>query len=92
MIFTIDGKAIKACFEKLSDKTLRLAILPVGEAVDHVFSTHDLAEGEWGKSCIEISNFDLEEVIRIGCFEINWEVSSNYLSLREKGIYFFSHW
>jgi alpha-glucosidase (family GH31 glycosyl hydrolase) len=85
MIFTIDGKAIKACFEKLSDKTLRLAILPVGEAVDHVFSTHDLAEGEWGKSCIEISNFDLEEVIRIGCFEINFEIKPIRFKISRNG-------
>ncbi len=66
--FSIGGVPVKACFEALSDKTLRISLLPAGESVKDVFATLDLAERSWnepGQSLTDACK------LRAGNFEID---------------------
>ena len=47
MEFRISGEKVKICLQEISDKTLRLSLLPAGKSVREVFSTLDLADREW---------------------------------------------
>lgn len=52
-MFKIQNSPVKFCFNAISDKTLRISVLPVEESVTNVFSTIDLTDQyDWNDSPI----------------------------------------
>ena len=47
MCFIISDIRVKVCLQPLSDKTVRVSVLPAGERVTDVFATLDLRDGCW---------------------------------------------
>ncbi|MCL2397728.1 MAG: DUF5110 domain-containing protein [Defluviitaleaceae bacterium] len=65
----IDGVPVKVCFEALTCKTFRVAILPVEESVKDVFSTLDLDEDrQWNEPPIATHGGEGEAAYKIDGF------------------------
>ena len=58
MEFRISGEKVKICLQEISDKTLRLSLLPAGESVREVFSTLDLADREWPEPSLSLGSLE----------------------------------
>jgi len=55
---TIAGISVKLCMDTVSEKTLRISVLPSEESVKEVFSNLDLDSRVWGESPIAIKRSD----------------------------------
>lgn len=70
MSYTILGHKIKLCFQTLSDRTLRMAVLPEGESVKEVFSTLDLDGRSWQEPAVCLTGGEGVGEIRVGEFDV----------------------
>ena len=79
MEFRISGEKVKICLQEISDKTLRLSLLPAGKSVREVFSTLDLADREWPEPSLSlgslknVKNDGVSKALRIGNFTVKLE-------------------
>lgn len=71
MSFSISGVQVKVCLQLLSDKTLRVAVLPCGESVKEVFSTLDLRSGDWPEPDIVTDGADGNTRFTVGDFTVD---------------------
>lgn len=70
MNYTILEKEVKVCFQALSDKTVRMSMLPVGESVKDIFSELDLDSREWTEPSTVLNGSEGVEQISVGDFWI----------------------
>ncbi|MCL2060985.1 MAG: hypothetical protein FWH01_18310, partial [Oscillospiraceae bacterium] len=54
-MFTIGNEPVKVCLGAISENTLRVSILPVGESVAEVFSAIDLDKRDWDMPSISLT-------------------------------------
>ncbi|MCL2058169.1 MAG: DUF5110 domain-containing protein [Oscillospiraceae bacterium] len=66
-MFTIGNEPVKVCLGAISENTLRVSILPVGESVAEVFSAIDLDERDWDMPSISLTGAEGASPYMIGC-------------------------
>lgn len=80
MGYRISGGEVKLCFQLISNKTLRMSILPVEESVKDVFSTLDLDDRNWGEPSTVLSGGEGIQRLRVGDFQVS--ISENPLRVQ----------
>ena len=75
MAYQINGQNIKLCFQTLSSKTLRMAVLPVGESVKDIFSTIDLDDRVWEEPSTMLNGEEGVHKLSIGEYTVTVEES-----------------
>src|SRR5450830_1113734 len=69
-VFIINGVPVKFCFEEISEKSIRVVMLPVEESVRDVYSTIDLDDRDWAEPSIVICNTDGSKELLFDNFKV----------------------
>ncbi len=85
MSFSISDVKVKICFQPISGKTLRVAVLPVSESVKDVFSTLDLDSREWPEPAIVTDGTDGNSRFAVGEYTITIAESPLTITAARRG-------
>ena len=75
MNYRIADKEVKLCFQALSNKTLRMSVLPAGESVRSIFSELDLDSRNWTEPSTVLNGG--EEIHKVVVGEFTIEIGEN---------------
>lgn len=85
MAYQINGQNIKLCFQTLSSKTLRMAVLPVGESVKDIFSTIDLDDRVWEEPSTMLNGEEGVHKLSIGEYTVTVEENPLRIGFSRRG-------
>ena len=85
MNYNIAGQEVKLCFQTLSEKTLRMCVLPVGESVKDVFATFDLDAREWEEPSTVLNGEEGVGTLQVGGYTVSVQASPLCVSFTRRG-------
>ena len=85
MNHNIAGQEVKLCFQTLSEKTLRMCVLPVGESVKDVFATFDLDAREWEEPSTVLNGEEGVGTLQVGGYTVSVQASPLCVSFTRRG-------
>lgn len=83
-LFILDTQ-VKVGLQLLSDKVLRVAVLPLGESVREVFSTLDLRDGDWPEPDVVSDGSPGHTSLRLGGFSVAISAAPLTITVSRRG-------